>query len=68
MQFDDDRNELPLAGYFVVDAFAAYPFRKGFDVTLALENLFGEDVEVSATPVVTLGQPRAIRVGLRYVR
>ena len=68
MQFDDDRNELPLDGYFVVDAFTSWPFRKGFDMTLALENLFDEEVEVSATPVVTLGQPRAIRLGLRFVR
>jgi outer membrane receptor protein involved in Fe transport len=68
MQFDDDRNELPLDGYLVVDAFYAHPFRKGFDATLAVENLFDEKVEVSATPVVTLGQPRAIRIGLRYAR
>ena len=67
-QFDDDRNELPLDGFFVVDAFAAYPLRRGFDVTLAVENVFDEEVEVSATPVVTLGQPRAIRLGLRYAR
>ena len=68
MQFDDDRNELPLAACFVVDAFTAFPFRKGFDVTLAVENLLDEDVEASATPVITLGQPRAVRIGLRYVR
>ena len=68
MQFDDDRNELPLDGYFVVDAFASYPLRHGLDVTLAVENLFDQEVEVSATPVVTLGQPRAIRLGLRYAR
>ena len=65
MQFDDDRNELRLDGYFVVDAFASYPLGKGVDLTLAAENLLDEDVEVSATPVVTLGQPRSIRVGLR---
>jgi len=68
MQFDDDRNELRLDGALVVDAFAAVPLRRGFDLTFAVENAFDEAVEVSATPVVTLGQPRAIRLGLRYAR
>jgi len=67
-QFDDDRNELPLRGYFVADVFASHSLKRGVDLTLALENLFNEDVEVSAAPVVTLGQPRAWRVGLRYAR
>jgi outer membrane receptor protein involved in Fe transport len=67
-QFDDDRNELPLRGYFVADAFASHPLKHGVDVTFAIENVFNEDVEVSAAPVVSLGQPRAWRVGLRYTR
>ena len=67
-QFDDDRNELPLGAYFVADAFASHPVARGVDVTFAIENLFEQDVEVSATPVVTLGQPRAWRIGFRYVR
>ena len=68
MQFDDDRNELPLDGYFVADVFASHPLAHGIDATFAVENVFDEDVEVSATPVVTLGQPRAWRIGLRYGR
>ncbi len=68
MQFDDDRNELPLDGYVVVDLFASHPIGRGVDVTLAAENVFDRDVDVSATPVITLGQPRAFRVGLRYER
>lgn len=67
-QFDDDRNELPLGSYFVADLFASHPLRAGLDATLAVENLFDAEVEVSATPVVTAGQPRAWRVGLRYNR
>ncbi|HUP61054.1 MAG TPA: TonB-dependent receptor [Thermoanaerobaculia bacterium] len=67
-QFDDDRNELPLGGYFVADVFASHPIGRGVDVTFALENVFDEAVEVSATPVITHGQPRAWRVGLRYAR
>ncbi|HEX8411943.1 MAG TPA: TonB-dependent receptor [Thermoanaerobaculia bacterium] len=68
MQFDDDLNQLRLDGYFVLDAFASYPLRNGFELTAALENALDEAVEVSATPVITLGQPRAFRLGLRYAR
>jgi outer membrane receptor protein involved in Fe transport len=68
MQFDDDRNALPLRSYFVADLFASHPIARGVEATFAIENAFDEDVEVSATPVVTLGQPRAVRVGLRYSR
>ena len=66
MQFDDDLNQLELAPYFVADVFAAHPLMHGVDAYVSIENVFNRDVEVSATPVVTLGQPRAIRVGLRY--
>jgi outer membrane receptor protein involved in Fe transport len=67
-QFDDDRNELPLDGYLVADLFASHPLRGGVDLTLAIENVTNAEVEASATPVVTLGQPRAWRVGVRYTR
>lgn len=66
MQFDDDRNALPLDGYLVADLFASHPIGRGLEVTLALENAFDEDVEASASPVITLGQPRAWRVGVRW--
>ncbi|MFP5245093.1 MAG: TonB-dependent receptor [Thermoanaerobaculia bacterium] len=66
MQFDDDRNELPLDGYFVADLFASQPIGRGLEATFAVENLTDAEVEASATPVVTLGQPRAWRVGLRW--
>ena len=67
-QFDDDRNELPLESYLVADLFASHPLGRGLHAILAVENVLGENVEVSATPVITLGQPRAIRVGVRYGR
>jgi outer membrane receptor protein involved in Fe transport len=67
-QFDDDRNELPLAGYFVADLFASHPITQTLDLTLAVENATNAEVEASATPVVTLGQPRAWRAGVRFRR
>ena len=66
MQFDDDVNQFPLRGYFVLDLFAAHPIMRNIDVTAGVENLFDRRIEAGATPVITLGQPRAVRAGLRY--
>jgi outer membrane receptor protein involved in Fe transport len=66
MQFDDDLNVFPLRGFFVVDVFAAHPIVRNVEVTLAVENIFDRRIETAATPVITLGQPRAVRLGLRY--
>jgi outer membrane receptor protein involved in Fe transport len=68
LQFDDDRGELPLDGYLVADVLASHPITRELEATFAIENLTNEHVEASATPVVTLGQPRAWRVGVRYRR
>ncbi|MBV8544846.1 MAG: TonB-dependent receptor [Acidobacteria bacterium] len=66
MQFDDDINQFPLRSYVVADLFASYPIAARFDATIAIENATNRRIEVSATPVLTLGTPRTIRVGLRY--
>jgi outer membrane receptor protein involved in Fe transport len=66
MQFDDDINQFPLRSYAVADLFASYPIAPRFDATIAIENATNRRVEVSATPVLTLGTPRTIRVGVRY--
>ena len=66
MQFDDDRNEFPLDSYFVADVFVSREIRSGVAITLAAENILDTEIEAGATPVTTLGQPRALRVGVRY--
>jgi outer membrane receptor protein involved in Fe transport len=66
MQFDDDVNQFPLRSYAVADLFASYPIAPRFDATVAIENATNRRVEVSATPVLTLGTPRTVRVGIRY--
>jgi outer membrane receptor protein involved in Fe transport len=66
MQFDDDLNQFPLRSYFAVDAFASHAIHAGLDATFAIENVFDSRIETAATPVITLGQPRTWRVGLRY--
>ena len=68
MQFDDDLNQFPLRSYVVADAFASYPIAPRVALTLAAENVFDRRVETAATPVITLGQPRTIRFGIRFGR
>lgn len=65
-QFDDDRNQFRLRSYAVADVFAAHPLAGGLDATLAVENVFDRRIETAATPVINIGQPRAVRVGIRY--
>jgi len=65
-QFDDDRNQFPLRSAFATDLFASRSVAHNLEVIVAVENLFNARVEASATPVITLAQPRAARVGVRY--
>ncbi len=67
-QFDDDQNQLPLAGYFTLDARASRAFGHGLSLFLAGENLLDRRVEVARTPALTLGPPRLLRLGLRLDR
>jgi outer membrane receptor protein involved in Fe transport len=62
-QFDDDLNQFPLRPYIVTDLFVT----RGM-LTVTAENIFNRRIEAGATPVITLGQPRAIRVAFRYRR
>ncbi len=66
MQFDDDLNQFALRGYIVADVFASKSIGAHLDAIVAVENLFDRRVETAATPVITVGQPRSARVGLRF--
>ncbi|HEX9501072.1 MAG TPA: TonB-dependent receptor, partial [Thermoanaerobaculia bacterium] len=66
MQFDDDLNQFPLRGFVVVDLFGAHPLASQLEVTVGAENILNRRIETAATPVITLGQPRAFRAGIRY--
>ena len=65
-KYDDDLNHFPLRGYVAVDLFAWHPLAAQLDAYAAVENVTNARIEAGATPVVTLGQPRALRLGLRY--
>lgn len=63
--FEDDRNELPLAGLWSLDARAGWRVHGGLELFAAGENLTGERWEVGRTPLRTLGPPRSLRAGVR---
>ncbi|HKG14413.1 MAG TPA: TonB-dependent receptor [Pyrinomonadaceae bacterium] len=65
-QFDDDQNVLRLRGYFTLDALVSRCLARGVEAFAAAENLTGRRYEVGRTPVLTLGPPLFVRVGLRF--
>jgi outer membrane receptor protein involved in Fe transport len=67
-QFDDDQNRFRLDSLVTVDATVSHPLGHGLTVFLAGENLTGERYEIGKTPLVTLGPPRMMRLGLRLQR
>jgi outer membrane receptor protein involved in Fe transport len=64
-QYDDDDNTFRLAGFFTMKAFASHTFRKRYEAFVAAENLLNRRIEVGRTPTLTLGQPQAVRGGVR---
>lgn len=65
-EFDDDQNLLPLGSYFVLSASISHALPKRFEIYVAGDNLTNSSYEIARTPVVNLGQPVLVRVGLRW--
>jgi outer membrane receptor protein involved in Fe transport len=65
LQYEDDRNTLPLDEATIVDLFASRGLTRAVHVFGAVENLFDEVVPVGRTPLPTIGLPRTFRVGVR---
>jgi outer membrane receptor protein involved in Fe transport len=64
-QFDDDQNLFLLGGFALVDMFVERRLNKRSSIYVAAENIFDDRVESGRTPVLTLSNQRAVRVGLR---
>jgi outer membrane receptor protein involved in Fe transport len=64
-QYDDDANAYLLHSYFQLDAYAEHNFGRHVTGFAGGENLFDRSIEVGKTPILTLGTPRLVRVGLR---
>ncbi len=64
-QFDDDRNQLPLAGFAIVDFTASRSLGRFIEIFVAVQNSLNKQYAVARTPIETLGMPRMTRGGLR---
>jgi outer membrane receptor protein involved in Fe transport len=64
-QFDDTANQYRLAGYAQVDLYAEHRFGHGLTAYGSVQNVSGNPIEAGRTPVLTLGVPRTISLGLR---
>jgi outer membrane receptor protein involved in Fe transport len=64
-QFDDDRNQFPLKGFYTLDIYASRRITDNIAVFAAVENAFDRRIEAGRTPVLTLASPRTARLGVR---
>jgi outer membrane receptor protein involved in Fe transport len=64
-QLDDDRNELALRAFSVVDVAVTRPVGGGLQAFAAVENLLDAEYDVARTPTRSVGWPRTWRAGLR---
>lgn len=66
-RFDDDLNVDRMAEAVVTDLRVGRRFGEALELSLEVQNAFDEPVEVGANAdFADLGQPRALRLGLRY--
>jgi outer membrane receptor protein involved in Fe transport len=66
LQFEDDRNLFPLAGYAVWPLSARQRLRGRLAATLAVENAFDRRFLAAWSPTPLTGAPRLWRAGLRW--
>lgn len=63
--FDDSANQLRLAGYAQVDLYAEHALGRRWEIYSSAQNLFNTEVQAGRTPLLTLGAPRIVSVGVR---
>jgi len=64
-RFDDDQNQFPLNRFYTMDISAGRSFTRNLELFVAAENVLGGRYQVARTPVVNLGPPILLRIGLR---
>lgn len=65
-QFEDDLNRFLLPGFATVQVMVKHRLAGGFSALLAAENLLNRTFLVGFVPTPTTGNPRLLRVGLRW--
>lgn len=66
IQFDDDRNTIPLSGFAEVGAAFVLPVGQHMEWFVRAQNLFDRRYPVARTPIETLSAPRIAQVGVRF--
>jgi outer membrane receptor protein involved in Fe transport len=64
-QFDDSANLYRLAGYAQMNLYAEHAFGRRWQVYGSVMDLLNQPVEAGRTPILTLGMPRIVLVGVR---
>jgi outer membrane receptor protein involved in Fe transport len=64
-QYDDSANQYKLDGYAQVDLYAEHSLRHNLRVYASVQNLLDQPVQAGRTPILTLGAPRIVSVGVR---
>jgi outer membrane receptor protein involved in Fe transport len=64
-QFDDSANQFKLDGYAQMDVYAAHSFGERWEVYCSAWNVLNEAVQAGRTPMLTLGAPRTVEIGVR---
>ncbi len=67
-QYDDTANTLVLHSYTQLNAYAEHGFGERWRVYASAQNLFDRGIEAGRTPVLTLGTPRTVMGGVRFLR
>lgn len=66
VQYDDDQNQFPLDSYYTMDIMAGRSLTHGVEIFGAAENVLNQRYQVARTPIVNLGPPILLSIGLRY--
>jgi outer membrane receptor protein involved in Fe transport len=64
-QYDDSANQYKLDGYVQVDLYAEHRLRRNLRAYASVQNLLDQQVQAGRTPILTLGAPRIVSVGVR---
>jgi outer membrane receptor protein involved in Fe transport len=64
-QFEDDLNLFRLRRAAVLDLFGSRALTAKASAFVAIENVFNDRYDVGRTPILTVGLPRAARVGVQ---
>jgi outer membrane receptor protein involved in Fe transport len=64
-EYDDSANQFELAGYAQVDLYAEHVLARKWKIYSSVQNLTNQPAEAGRTPILTLGAPRIVAIGIR---